>query len=156
MQSPESRTSNEPFRQESDPGPPETSYDSKLVMLRAERGDCIEIVDTITVICQETPVPGQIVVQRRSNPYFGPKIEASTEDREYRLTAPGPDTELLLWAANETGSDTYYGWNKVAEVSASLSEDQSQYDLCPECNRPLRTLDHEQLAAVGECDRLKR
>jgi hypothetical protein len=72
-------------------------------------------------------------------------------DESYLLTAPGPDTQLLLWNGNYLDDGERYGWEKLAEVTAQFADDQPQYDLCPECGQPMQTIEHERKAAVGRC-----
>jgi hypothetical protein len=136
---------------ESEPGPPETEYDSKMVMLRAERGDSIQIMDVVTQFTQNTNIPSETTVIKRTTPYFGPKLVLSTDEENYLLTAPGPDTQLLLWAGNYLSDGERYGWDKLAEVTAQFADDQPQYDLCPECGQPMQTIEHERKATVGRC-----
>lgn len=136
---------------ESEPGPPATEYDSKMVMLRAERGDNIQIVDVVTRLGQHDDIPSETTVVKRTTPYFGPKLVLTTDDESYLLTAPGPDTQLLLWCGNYLDDGERYGWEKLAEVTAQFADDQPQYDLCPECGQPMQTIEHERKAAVGRC-----
>lgn len=136
---------------ESESGPPTTEYDSKMVMLRAERGDMVQIIDVVTRLDNDADVPSETTVVKRTNPYFGPKLVLAADEESYLLTAPGPDTQLLLWVGNYLEADERYGWNKLAEVTAQFGDDQPQYDLCPECGRPIQTIEHERKAAVGRC-----
>lgn len=134
-----------------EPGPPVTESGSKTVMLRAERQDRIHILDVVTRIRKEEPVPSEATVVQRTTPYFGPKLVLSANDQNYLLTAPGPDTQLLLWSGNHLEDGEQYGWNKLAEVTAQFADDQPQYDLCPECGQPMQTIEHQRKAAVGRC-----
>ena len=136
---------------ESEPGPPATEYASKMVMLRAERGDKIQMVDVVARLGQHGGVPSETTVVKRTNPYFGPKLVLKTDDENYLLTAPGPDTQLLIWCSNYLDDGEQYGWKKLAEVTAQFADDQPQYDLCPECGQPMQTIEHERKAAVGRC-----
>ena len=136
---------------ESEPGPPATEYDSKMVMLRAERGDNIQIVDVVTRLTQNNDIPSETTVVKRTTPYFGPKLILTADEEQYLLTAPGPDTQLLLWSGNYLDDGERYGWEKLAEVTAQFADDQPQYDLCPECGQPMQTIEHERKAAVGRC-----
>ena len=134
-----------------DPGPPTTDYGSKMVMLRAERHDEIHVSEIRTQIQQGADIPSKATVVKRSTPYFGPKLVLTDDEQSYLLTAPGPDTQLLLWVGNESDDGERYGWNKLAEVTAQFADDQPQYDLCPECGQPMQTIEHERKAAVGQC-----
>jgi hypothetical protein len=134
-----------------DSGEPVTEYSSKMVMLRAERHDIVQILDVHSRFRQSVDIPSEATVKKRSTPYYGPKIVLSGEDRSYLLTAPGPDSHLILWKGKYLDDGERYGWEKLAEVSAQFADDQPQYDLCPECGNPLQTLEHERKAAVGRC-----
>lgn len=138
----------------SNPGSePVTEYESKMVMLRAERDDRIEIQNTITQIEPAELVPSSLSVTQRTNTYYGPKIELRNGNTEFLLTAPGPDAHLLLWKADSDTDGFRDGWRKIAEVKASFEDQQPQYDLCPYCGEPLKTLEHERESAVGKCSR---
>jgi hypothetical protein len=136
---------------ESEPGPPATEYSSKMVMLRAERGDNIQVIDVVTRLTQNSDIPSETTVVKRTTPYFGPKLVLTDDEESYLLTAPGPDTQLLLWSGNYLADGERYGWEKLAEVTAQFADDQPQYDLCPECGQPIQTMEHERKAAVGRC-----
>lgn len=130
---------------------PLTEYESKTVMLRAERHDEISVSHIVTHLSHSRDVPNEITVVQRTTTYFGPKIVTESGGQNYLLTAPGPDTQLLLWAESR-GSDGFRkGWEKLAEVTVEFSEDQPKYDLCPICGDPLKTLEHEREAAFGSC-----
>jgi len=139
------------LERESDPGPPVTEYKSKMVMLRAERNDRIQIVDVVTRLSHGADIPSEATVQKRTTPYFGPKLVLDAAEESYLLTAPGPDTQLLLWVAHHPEKGERYGWSKLAEVTARFVDDQPQYDLCPECGQPMQTIEHQRKAAVGRC-----
>jgi hypothetical protein len=130
---------------------PITDHDSKTVMLRAERHDEISVTEVIDRIRQGGDIPSTTTVVRRTNPYFGPKLLLHAETTNYLLTAPGPNTQLLLWGPQRTNSGNRKGWSTIAEVTATLVDDQSQYDLCSECGDPIQTLEHERRAAVNRC-----
>lgn len=132
---------------------PVTEYDSKMVMLRAERNDRIDIQKTVNQIEPTEAIPTSLTVARRTNTYYGPKIELRDANTEYLLTAPGPDAHLLLWKENRHTDGFRVGWRKIAEVKASFDDQQPQYDLCPYCGEPLKTLEHERESAVGKCPR---
>lgn len=132
-------------------GDPVTGYESKLVMLRAERHDEIVIEDTVERIRHVGQIPDRAVVAQRTNTYFGPKLKLYSGNVNYLLTAPGPDSHLLLWVADTNVDGFRQGWHELAEVKANLADDLPNYDLCPYCGEPLKTLEHEQLAATGDC-----
>lgn len=54
---------------ESEPGPPETEYDSKMVMLRAERGDNIQVVDVVNRLGQPRDIPSKTEVVKVCTDY---------------------------------------------------------------------------------------
>ncbi|MEE6210567.1 hypothetical protein U3A55_10415 [Salarchaeum sp. III] len=132
-------------------GEPVTDYESKKVMLRAERKDRISIANVITRLQDGYDIPSKTIVAQRSTPYFGPKLLLYADGENYLLTAPGPDTQLLLWRANLNDAGERVGWKKLAEVKATFADDTPQYDLCPECGQPMQTIEHERKAAVGRC-----
>lgn len=139
------------LRREHSDGEPLTEYDSKIVMLRAERHDVVEIQEVATELVPNVNVPEQFKVERRTSTYFGPKLLLEAAGRNYLLTAPGPETQLLLWTA-ETGPDGFRKkWSKTAEVTAKFADERPQYDLCPVCGEPMQTLEHEREAAFGTC-----
>lgn len=121
---------------------PATEYSCKEVMLRAERHDSLVVEGY-----------GELTVSRRTETYYGPKLECTGPDEEstFMLTAASPAHDLWLWRAIETEGGLQEGWELVDEVTAEVGE-VSQYDICPHCGEPLRTLEHEQQAAVGLCN----
>lgn len=130
---------------------PVTDYDSKTVMLRAERNDTIEITDTVARISDHAPVPAAVTVVQRQHTYYGPKllVAPGREDPRYQLTAPGPAADLLLWhRTTDDGSDR---WLQLAEVTAAVTDDQLQYTICSGCGEPIRTAEHERLARLDRC-----
>lgn len=128
-----------------------TTYDSKMVMLRAERHDQVDILSVETKLHSGRTVPESLTVVRRTDPYFGPKLLLDGASENYLLTAPGPDTQLLLWCGEFADDGLRRGWQKLAEVTARFDDEQPQYDLCPMCGEPLKTLEHEREAAFGMC-----
>lgn len=132
---------------------PVTDYESKTVMLRAERYDDVEIQEIIAQIDPTSTVPESLTVTKRTNTYYGPKLELDDRGNSYLLTAPGPDAYLLLWGADTEQDGFRNGWRKIAEVQAGFTDQQPQYDLCPYCCEPLKTLEHERESAVGQCSR---
>lgn len=145
---------NKPLSGRSDPdSEPVTEYDSKMIMLRAERHDDIEIEEVIEEIDSTSSIPDSYSVTQRTNTYYGPKLEMKSRQSDFMLTAPGPDAHLLLWKAKTNADGFRQSWCKLAEVKAKFGESQPQYDLCPYCGEPLKTLDHERDSAVGRCSR---
>lgn len=144
-----------PSDRERDGTAPITDSQSKTVMLRAERGDNIRISETVRRFSEEQQIPRDVSVLSRSGTYYGPQLllhaEIDGEDLNYQLTAPGPDTDLYLWAAETDSEGFRTHWFKLAEVKAVFRDDQPDYDVCSECGEPIKTLEHERYAAFGEC-----
>lgn len=134
---------------------PVTDRESKMVMLRAERGDGITIDEVVHRFVNDNQVPGYLETQRRISTYYGTELLLEP-DREnarskFLLTAPGPDTYLYLWAS-ETDADGFReGWRVAAEVKASFSDKLPQYSICSQCGEPIKSLEHEKLAATDNC-----
>lgn len=127
-----------------------TEHRSKTVMLRAERHDEIEVS---LVVNGQTHVPKEYTVVRRDDTYYGPSLtlhaEVDDEDRNYMLTCPGPNTQLILWQAlSGKEGEWRSGWIPIAEVTAQI-DGTEQYRICDECGEPLRGIWHERLAAFG-------
>lgn len=134
---------------------PVTEYPSKMVMLRGERHDNVTISEVVDRINHHHhQLPQELTVIQRTDTYYGPELKLnSTSNSNYLLTAPGPDSHLLLWEANTGNQGKVQKWTKVAEVKADFANEQPQYDICPYCGDPLKTLEHERQSAVGQCDR---
>lgn len=131
---------------------PTTDQGSKSVMLRAELQDEVEILAVERRISESYSVPDSVAIQQRTNTYYGPKLLAVAESgREYLLTAPGPDSDLLLWGEELHQQGGRTGWVKVAEIRGRLADDQGGYHLCHQCNEPLKTAEHQRLASMGQC-----
>lgn len=123
---------------------PTTDTTSKRVMLRAERGDTIFIQGF-----------GRFEVTRRQPTYFGPKLLVTPADAAgtytAQLTAPGPDRDLRLWFPDRDEPGWRHGFVRGPEVTAAI-DDVGQYDICPRCGDPIKTAEHERLAAFGICE----
>jgi hypothetical protein len=135
---------------------PTTTSGSKLVMLAAERRDRIEVNSTIEKFFEGDEIPDRLTVLKRSSTYYGPKILAhaqiSDKEHNFLITAPGPASELILWVA-DTDEDNYRkSWYRLAEVEVNLAEDQPSFDVCSQCNSPIRSVEHERMASLGMCD----
>lgn len=135
---------------------PTTTHDSKTVVLAAERGDRIEIGSTIEVFHGGQEIPESVTAVKRNSTYYGPKLLVQAEiknvDRNYLLTAPGPASELMLWGGETTTGDGISSWYQLAEVQARLAEEQTSFEICPQCNNPVRSIEHERMASLGMCD----
>lgn len=135
---------------------PTTSASSKMVVLAAERGDRIKVCSKIREIQSGQELPDVVTVLRRNSTYYGPKLLVHAEirdvDHNYLITAPGPASELMVWGA-ETDDDKYRkGWYRLAEIEAQLADDQPTFDVCPQCNNPVRSNEHERMASIGMCN----
>lgn len=134
---------------------PITDRESKKVMLRGERGDKIQISDVIADFEEGQDFPEEIEIQQRVSTYYGTELVLEglekSETSKYLLTAPGPDTFLYLWAA-ETDADGYREtWSVIAEVKARFTDGVPQYAICNQCGEPIKSLEHEKLAAMDNC-----
>lgn len=135
---------------------PVTDYASKQVMIAAERRDVISISDVVQWYSSEEELPEQMSVIRRQGTFYGPKLVLHAdvdEDRNYLLTAPGPDAYLHLWRTNADEFGLKESNSLVAEVKARIAEG-GDYKLCPDCGKPFQDVEHERLAAIGECPNL--
>lgn len=134
---------------------PTTDHDSKVVMLAAERHDRIQINDVVTRFDGDVQVPDSVSVIERKTTYYGPELLVHAEiekvDHNFLLNAPGPDSHLFLWAAETDENNYRESWYVAAEVKAALAEKQPSYDICPDCGKPMKSLEHERRAALGMC-----
>lgn len=127
-------------------GGSETTISTKRVFMRAERDDKLRITDVIENIGEKS-IPNTATVIQRNETYYGPKlrIEAPDGPEQYLLTAPGPETQAILWS--KSGSD----WREIAEVCLDFDESTPQYDICLHCNEPLSTVAHQRRSVIGAC-----
>lgn len=137
---------------------PITDRDSKMVMLRGERGDEIQAIEIIEGIEDHGPIPDKFKITQRLQTYYGAELQLKPSppynNSSYMLTAPGPDKFLYLWTS-ETDDDGFRkGWSKVAELKVSFSEDIPKYPICNVCGGPIKSLEHERLAAIDQCESL--
>lgn len=141
------------LRGEMDGTEPITDSNSKQVMIAGERRDKIKIIDVVEIFDEEEILPDSLTVVRKLSTYYGPELMLYGEkngDQNYLLTAPGPDSYLLLWKANTDSREIRRSYSVIAEVKAKLSEN-STYELCPDCGQPFKTIEHERAAAIGQC-----
>lgn len=129
---------------------PLTDYDSKTVMLRAERKDEVKITEVVRQLESKGHPPSEFTVLERTNTYFGPELLLEAEETNYLLTAPGPNTYLVLWKESTEDRDFRTGWTQIAEVKAEIAE-TPQYEFCTQCGNPIRSVQHERLASLGQC-----
>jgi hypothetical protein len=135
---------------------PITDSDSKTVMVAAERGDEIHISEVISKV-EGMEIPDEFSVIQRTDTYYGPKLfvhsRVEGEERNFLLTAPGPDSQLRLWTEEMSSTDKRKGWSKAAEVTAVLPAEQPPYGRCEECGELIRSVEHERAALTGNCNR---
>lgn len=136
---------------------PVTDYDSKTVMMAAERHDKIEITDTVDQFADRISIPDEVCVIQRTDTYYGPEllVHATIDgiDHNFLLNAPGPDSHLCLWAGETTEDNKRKGWFAAAEVKATLAAEQPPYERCQQCGELIRTIEHEREAVMGSCTR---
>ena len=130
---------------------PITDYGSKTVMLRAERKDSLRITEIVDRDPGVNFVPSEFSVAQRTNAYFGPKLVLDHAGDLFQLTAPGPDSYLLLWKLEPRTEKRNQRWRKIAEVKADFAEDTPEYEICAECGEPIQTAEHDRLSLIGRC-----
>lgn len=128
---------------------PTTNHASRKTMLRAERQDSIEITD-VEQRFSSFEFPSKLTVVQRTETYFGPELLLVANDRNFLLTAPGPDTHLLLWSEHVNEREYRTDWARTAEVRVSI-EETPQYEICDQCGYPIRSEEHERLSLLGKC-----
>lgn len=124
-------------------GGPETKPETKRVLIQAERKDELELTEVDCI--EDISVPETVTVVQRLMTYYGPKLRVETDDEQYLITVPGPDTQALLWRQKDLS------WHKAAEIRLDFTGSLPQYSTCPECGEPLSTIAHERRAAIGAC-----
>lgn len=117
---------------------PSTSYETKKVLMRAEREDHVEIDGH-----------GEYEVARRKQTYYGPTLYLSPVDGVgNNLKAHGhPRRELVLIERVTNEGGFVIGEKPVGDAKAELVE-AKQYDMCA-CGEPLKTAEHERQAHLG-------
>lgn len=136
----------------------ETDYDSKTVMIAAERNDHILITDVVQKIDANIEIPADVIVIQRKEKYYGPELlvhaKINQKDYNYLITAPGPNSSLCLWAANTTEDNKRIGWFIAAEIEATLAAEQPPYKKCGQCGELIKTIHHDREAVIGNCSRV--
>lgn len=132
-------------------GDPETTFDCKKVALRAERHDELHVSEIKERYQPDGSIPDSFIVAERTQTYYGPKLVLEAGSENYLVTVPGPESQLLLWRSDPGANGFQKGWTKLAEVSIEFGDELPQYDLCPHCGEPLKTLEHERMAGFGGC-----
>lgn len=127
-------------------GNPRTNPETKRVLVRAEREDKLKIT-AVDSHLEEVSVPDTVTVVQRLMTYYGPKLRIEADDEQYLVTAPGPDTQALLWHQRDSA------WHKAAEIRLDFTGSLPEYDICPDCGEPLSTIAHERRAAIGACQK---
>lgn len=121
-------------------------------MLRAERKDSIIISKLAPEDGNNITVPENLKIIQRKETYFGPALlSVDNEGINYKITAPGPDSHLLLWKSNTDKEGFCESWDPIAEIKARFTDDLPQYDICPKCKKPIKTAEHERLAIFDRC-----
>lgn len=136
---------------------PRTDGDSRRVMVVANRNDQIEIMQVNHRHEESFEIPAHVTVLQRQLRYYGPELMVHSGmdevDQNYLITAPGPDANLHLWGGVLTPNNKRENWVRIADITAKLADSQPKYETCNQCGDPIKTLDHEQAALVGECRR---
>lgn len=126
---------------------------SKKALLRAEPEATLQVT---AVHAGMQRIPEKLVVVRRSNTYYGPKIHlrAAIEDDSdadgFLLTCPGPDSHPILWRSVTDSEGFVHTRSKVAKVSVEVFN-VAGYDVCEQCEEPITDPLHRALAAAGQC-----
>lgn len=120
-------------------------------MIKATRDDVLRVTEIVEHLTPGVDVPTELTVIRRSQTYYGPKLETTANNTNYLVTAPGPNTQLLLWRGISTPDNYLVRWKQLAEIKADFTDNLPQYDICPDCGEPIKSVEHERLAAFGTC-----
>lgn len=151
------QTTDTDFQTRSYDGEPKTDSDSKTVLIAGERHDTIEITEIVSQIDPDVTIPSELSVIRREQRYYGPELllhsETGGTDQNFLLTAPGPTSQLRLWAAQRSDATRRSGWTAVAEVQAVLAAEQPPYEVCDQCGEEIRTIEHERMSVLSQCQR---
>lgn len=126
--------------------------ESRTVMLRAERGDQLEITQVVEALTNGRKVPASVTVQERIQRYYGPTLVATelSSEQYFRITAPGPDSNLLLWRSVQSNTGDA-SWCRAAEITARFMNERPTYDICQECGEPIKTYEHARQALFDLC-----
>lgn len=127
-------------------GGPKTNPATKRVLIRAERKDELEVTEVDSCF-EDIFIPETVTVVQRLMTYYGPKLRVEAGEEQFLITAPGPDTQALLWRQKDMA------WHKAAEIRLDFTGSLPQYSTCPECGEPLSTIAHERRAAIGACQK---
>lgn len=130
---------------------PVTDYNSKTVMLRAERHDPLKITNIVNAAVPESSIPVTFTVAQRTATYYGPELLLNAGDEMFQLTAPGPDTHLLLWRFEPPAEGKKQRLNQIAEIKADFKGGPPSYNICADCGEPIQTAKHERLSLIGRC-----
>lgn len=117
---------------------PATSYETKMVLMRAEPEDHIEIDGH-----------GEYEVVKRQQTFYGPVLYLSPADGDgANLKAYGdPRRQLVLSERVTDENGMVRGERPVGDAEAELVETK-QYDMCA-CGEPLKSREHRRQAYLG-------
>ncbi len=137
---------------------PVTDYDSKTVMMAAERNDNVQIVDVVREFQHGVEIPSRVSVIKRTDTYYGPELLVHStiggKDQNYLINAPGPSSHLHFWTAKTSDDSTRRsGWTLAAEIKAAFTAEQPPYEKCSLCGEQIRTIEHERKSLLGTCSR---
>lgn len=129
------------IQREEFPTAPDTDYDCKMVMLRAERDDTVDVEGY-----------GELVVTARRRCYLGPYLLVYDDEEEqaYELHARDPREQLRLFERVQDDDGFVIHLRDVGEVRAELV-DTKQYDICA-CGEPIKSGEHAQASLLGVGD----
>lgn len=133
---------------------PITENSSKSLMIKATRGDEISISEVVEHFEPQYEIPQKVEVVHRTETYYGPKLETESNGSHYLITAPGPNVQLIFWKAITDGEGYLKRWEQIGEVKADFTDNIPQYDICQNCGEPLKSVEHERLAAFNSCSGL--
>lgn len=132
---------------------PVASYESKKVVLHAERHDPVIINNIYDTKDASSSIPEKFDVVQRIDSFFGPDLRLKAETgANFRLTAPGPGRHLLLWDAQIDTDGFCEGWSVIAEVGVEFGDDLPSYEICPGCEGEIKSAAHERAAIFGFCN----
>lgn len=158
-----------------------TSSSSKNVILEARTTEQIRI-EVINQFNDLIPLPDKEVLKivDRAHHYHGTKLtlaEVDDADRQYFLTCPSPNMDLLLWGSIQSNDppeiqteirDEPWGHDRdhpvrlgripLAEVSADFEaiadgDFLEGHGVCDECGEEMKDRWHARMSLIGRCPR---
>lgn len=118
--------------------PSETDVETMQVLRLADHGDTVRIDGY-----------GEMWVNKRDEPYYGPQLWLHADDEQYRLVPAGFARDPELWRAIG-GREGLDGWELVDNVSAEIVE-VGETVWCGECGELLTSLREKRMADDGVC-----